>query len=394
MSAILSLFNIISIFYVFRSLQLSATIWREWQTLQLPPLTHHQKQLAEQASFFIAVPVGVFFHEFSHALATWASGGQVAQFAYRVFWGFIVPQGSFTPTQDWFISLAGTLGSLLFGLAIWLIFRHSAKPALRYFGLRAFRFQTYFSLIYYPVFTLLGFEGDWATIYNFSATPLWSGVTAVFHLLLLFLFWQGDRRGWFEMIAYRDVADQQAFEQLTAVNSYDEQSQLQHIASLRRGGAVNQAKTALRAFLAQNPNNGAAHLEMAALLSNGKHHTPTAALDNARKALSLGLPNNASTAYAHQLLGSYSLDVGRLDEAINHFSQGIALLQTIAESEQPAAQLAYLFRQRSLTQRSRGQHDDALQDMQQAVTQAQRTGNEKIIHYYQNEFAALQPQNR
>ncbi|MCA9934015.1 MAG: M50 family metallopeptidase, partial [Anaerolineales bacterium] len=348
----------------------------------------------EQASFFIAVPVGVFFHELSHALAVWAFGGQVAEFGYRAFWGYVVPSGTFTPTQDWFISLAGTLGSLLFGLTVWLIFRQSRQPALRYFGLRAFRFQTFFSLIYYPAFTLLGFEGDWATIYNFSATPLWSGVTAVFHLILLFLFWQGDRRGWFEMVAHQDMAEQQVFERATAVNTYDEKTQLQYIAALRRGGAVNQAKTALRSLLAQNPNSGAAHLEMAAVQASGKRHISTSAIDHARKALSLGLPNNTSAAYAHQLLGSYALDVSHFDDAFNHFSQGIALLKTIPDAEQPAAQLAYLFRQRSLTYRRRGQETEALQDMQQALIQAQRTNSEQITDFYQKELAAFGPKNR
>ena len=102
------------------------------------------------------------------------AGGQVAEFHYRAFWGYVVPIGSFTAAQSWFIAIAGTLASLAFGLFVWWVFRRASSSTLRYFGLRAFRFQVYFSLIYYPLFTLLGFDGDWRTIYDFSATPLLS----------------------------------------------------------------------------------------------------------------------------------------------------------------------------------------------------------------------------
>ncbi len=389
--AIFGLFNLLSLLYVFRSLQLTAVIWREWQAIKQPPLTHRQKHLAEQASFFIAVPVGVFLHELGHASAVWSFGGQVAEFGYRVFWGYVVPNGTFTPFQNWFISLAGTLASLLFGLGVWLLFRQSRTPALRYFGLRAFRFQTFFSLIYYPVFTLLGFEGDWKTIYGFGATPIWSGLTAVFHVALLLLFWQGDRRGWFEMPAYKDAAAQQTATQLAGANSYDPQAQLQYVETLRQGGATNQAKTALRQFIAQNPDNGLAYLEMAVLQSNGKRQTPSAALENARKALSLGLPGH-SAAYAHQLLGRYSLDVGRLDDAINHFSQGLAALPSKEESL--AANRANLLHLRSRAYRQQGQAAQAMQDLEQALAAAQQINNEKMIALYQDELNTMtQPGN-
>lgn len=388
--AIFGLFNLISLLYILRSVQLTAVIWREWQTFRQPPLTPRQKHLAEQASFFIAVPVGVLLHELGHALAVWGFGGQVVEFGYRAFWGYVVPRGSFTITQDWFISLAGTMASLLFGLGVWLGFRSSSSPALRYFGLRAFRFQTFFSLIYYPVFTLLGFEGDWKTIYDFGATPVWSGVTAVTHLALLILFWQGDRRGWFEMPAYRDLADQQrAFQLATVANDYDPQTQLRHIETLRRGGATNQAQTALRRLIAQHPDNGLAYLEMAALQSQGKRQIPAAALENARKALSLGLPDQGA-AFAHQLLGQYHLEVGRLDNAHNHLSEGVALLG--GTDETAAGKKAQLLSLRSRVYRQQGKTALALQDLEQAVAAAQRTGHEQLVAYYQDELAVFAQQ--
>ena len=151
MSSIFSLFNILAILYIIRSAQLGITIWREWPDLKSEPLTPHKKSLANQASFFIVIPIAVFVHEAAHALAVILAGGEVVEFNYRVFWGNVVHQGTYTPVQLWLIAIAGTLGSLLVGLAFWLLTRHSQSSFLRYFGLRAVRFQIYFSLIYYPL---------------------------------------------------------------------------------------------------------------------------------------------------------------------------------------------------------------------------------------------------
>lgn len=382
MPAILGLFDLIALFYLLRSLQLTVIIWRERHSLRQPPLSFRQKYLAEQASFFLAVPVGVLLHELGHALAVWAFGGQVLQFGYRVFWGFVVPFGRFNATQLWFISLAGTLASLLFGLSLWLLLRQSQTPALRYFALRAFRFQTFFSLIYYPVFTLLGFEGDWATIYNFAATPVWSGLTAVFHASLLVLFWRGDRLGWFEMPAFADEATAQEAAQLAAANRYDPQAQLRHIQLLRLGEAINRAKVAARRLLAQHPDNGPAHLEMALLLSNGRRQPSPAALEHVRRALALGLPHPAATAYAHQLLGSYSLEMGQQEEALRQLEQALQLLPPGDAHAPQRADLHYL---RSRAYRQLGQTDLALAELQQAA--AQPLDNAEELAFFQQELA-------
>ncbi len=100
MSSIFSLFDILAIIYLFRSVQLGLKIWREWAQIKLEPFTAAKKQLADQSSYFIAVPIGVLAHELGHAAAVWAFGGQVAEFHYRGFWGYVVPVGSFTAAQS------------------------------------------------------------------------------------------------------------------------------------------------------------------------------------------------------------------------------------------------------------------------------------------------------
>ena len=392
MSNIFGLFNIFSLIYIFRSLQLSATLWRERASLTREPLTRRKKSLAEQASFFVAVPIGVFFHEAAHASAVWLFGGRVTQFAYRVFWGFVRYPATGVAEQEWFISLAGTLGSLLFGGALWLLFKNNRSSTLRYFGLRAFRFQVFFSTIYYPIFTLLGFEGDWRTIYNFGVTPILSGLVVPFHLGLIGLFWWGGRIGWFERTSHESIAERDQFtalQQQASLTPHDERLQLQYIDALRRSGAKNQAQAKLKAFIQQNPDSGAAYLEAAVLDAADKSQISKRASQHLRKALNLGLPNPSSQAYAHQLLGKYYLDRNQPDEAFNQFN--LALAQKVEGEETAVARdKSMLYHLRSQAYRRQRQYELAYQDIQRAITLAQQIGDERLAAHFQDEQSIVE----
>ncbi|MCP4428392.1 MAG: hypothetical protein GY803_28220 [Chloroflexi bacterium] len=392
MSSIFGLFNIFSLIYIFRSLQLTATVWREWSTIRQEPLNPRKKSLAEQASFFIAVPIGVFLHELGHALAVWLFGGEVLEFGYRVFWGYVLHPRTGVPAQEWFISLAGTLASLLFGVAIWLALKNNVSSSLRYFGLRALRFQGYFSTIYYPIFTLLGFEEDWKMIYDFGATPILSGLTIPFHLGLVLLFYWGDRTGWFERPSHQTISDRDQFTSLrqqASLEPHNTRLQLQYIDALRQSGAINQAKTKLKAFIRQNPDSGTAYLQLAVLDIANKSQIPKRASQHLRQALNLGLPNPSSLAYAHQLLGKYNLDRNQPEEAIIQLNQALAQKvegETMEESRRQSA----LYCLRSQAYRRQQQYQPAYQDIQQAIALAQQTGDEKLTAYYREEQAIIQ----
>jgi tetratricopeptide (TPR) repeat protein len=381
-------FSVISIFYAFRGLQLAAIVVRDWANLRGPTFTPQSKSLASQASFYLAVPVGVFFHELSHALAIWLFGGQVTQFAYRVFWGFVVPDRFFAPNQEWFISLAGTLGSLIFGLVIWLAFMNNASPTLRFFGLRAFRYQIFFSLVYYPVFTLLGFYGDWRAIYDFNATPMLSGATAVIHAGLLLWFWQADRSGFFEMGAFGSPEVEKkitALEDKAAASPFDTNLQLQLIAAYQQSGMNNKAKLLNQKFLKENPNSAEGYLQMAYLEEAGKQEIPTKAKDHAAKALSLGLNKPAATASAHQIIGRYFLGVNKQADAIDQFNQGIGAVKT-ADNQDLYINLLYF---RALAYRRQQQYDAAFQDVQQAIQMARNGRKENALAFLNKELETL-----
>src|SRR5690606_15334335 len=157
---ITGLFNLLALLYIGRAVQLAIQVIRNWNAVRQEPLTREKQRLAEQAAFFLGVPPAVFVHELAHALAVVLFGGQVAEFGYRVFWGYVVPVGSFTAIENWIIAVAGTLGSLAFGALVWLGLRRNESRTLQYFGVRAYRFQIYFSLVYYPLFSLFLPIGD------------------------------------------------------------------------------------------------------------------------------------------------------------------------------------------------------------------------------------------
>lgn len=387
-----SIFNILSFLYIFRSAQLLVTFWREWKELVQEPLTHHKKHLAEQAAYFLAVPVSVFFHEFAHALAIWFFGGKVISFNYRVFWGYVEHAPMDSPVEQWVVSLAGTVGSLLFGLGIWFALRHNHASFLRYFGLRAFRFQIYFSLLYYPLFSFILPIGDWRVIYDFSATPILSSVTLVVHIIFLVLYWQYDKQGSFEAPATESVAEQDQFEALerqVASNPHDATIQLHYADMLRRGGAANRAKTQLLRFLNENPNSAGAYLELAAIAAGKSGQISKKAHTYAAQAVQLGLANPYQMMAAQRMIAQYKLEVGDEEEALHAYDQAIAALKGTAVTAQQNNTVANLYRERSIVYRRLQKYELAYADITQAIALAQQQGQSDMVVAFQKDLEIL-----
>lgn len=376
------IFNLLSLFYLFRAAQVVMEVWRKWDTLWQEPLTRQKWGLANRASFFISVPPAVLLHEFGHALAVWLFGGQVVQFAYRVFWGFVVPAGTFTAAEDWFISLAGTLGNLFFGVVVWLLLRRSRSSTMRYFGLQTFHFQLYFAFVYYPIFTPLLGVGDWFTIYNFEATPILSGITAVFHVAILLGFWQAWRQGWFELPTHETVEAQQQFAQRAAqaqANPQDLQAQLLYAAGLRRGLATRKAQWLLQRLAADFPDAGAVWIQLAALGRRADGAVTKQGAMQAEKALALGLPRPESRLFAHLLLGQYALALEKTETAVSHLTHAIAEANQLPPSPGQQQQLAELHCLRAQAHRRLEQFEAGLADVETAVSNTPDTPDNPLL---------------
>ena len=328
-------------------------------------------------------------HELAHAVMIWFFGGRVVDAGYGFYWGYVTPDRIFPPGEQWLISIAGTIGSLVYGVVAWLIFRRIQRSTYQYFALRILRVHLFYSLVFYPIFTLVTFVGDWRIIYDFNATPVLSSITLAVHAGALGLMFWADRRGLFEMPAFESQADREHFQALklqAAANPQNVETQLRLVDAHRRSGMPNLAKKELKEYLRQNPNSAEAHLQLAAIYAEDKRQVPKRARDSADQALSLGLSDPQGVAVASMLVGQYSLGVGRVDEAISYYSQGIEAARQGGNTN-TTGRLYYL---RSLAYRRKGQQAAAESDIQEAITRARHAGQGQILSQYEAELAAIQ----
>lgn len=388
-SPIAIIFTALSILQFVAAVRLGGEIRQRWAEYQREPMRPWQKQTLDRAAFLLGIPLGVLIHELGHAITVLAFDGTIVDVGYAFYWGYVGWQGSVTVAQRWLIAMAGTIGSLVYGIGVWLILRRARSTTWRYFGLRVFRVHVFYSLIYYPIFTLITRIGDWDVIYDFGVTPQLSTVTLIVHAAVLGLFYWVDRRDSFEMPAFDGQVDQEQFQALqarAAANPQDAEARLKLADAYRRSGMTNLAKQELGTLLRYNPNSAEAYVQLAAIRAEGKRQVPKRARDDAEKALALGLSNPQGQAFANMLVGQYSIGVGRVDKAINHYSQGIEAARQGGNAN-TVGRLYYL---RAIAYRRKGQKAAALADIQEAIARAQHAGQGQLLSHYEAELADLQ----
>jgi len=182
-------FDLISIFYCVIAIGVIRRLIKNWKPFWDDHVTPFDKRLVTEVSFFILIPIGVLLHELGHALATWQVGGTVIEFEWRIFWGYIIPQGDFTIVQRWWISFSGNLVSILIGIIPLFFISRVRKLIVKELLLNFARIELVYSLIVYPLFSFVGFGGDWVRIYNFSVKP-YAQITLVLHILILLILWR------------------------------------------------------------------------------------------------------------------------------------------------------------------------------------------------------------
>lgn len=387
-----SLFTLISLLYVYHAYQLLRTIYQNWADFIAEPLTPRKKAWVERGAFLVAVPPSVIVHELFHAVTVWILDGRVVGGGFFFFWGYVSHVGNYTPFERWAISFSGTVGSLLFGVLLWVALRGNRSSALRYFGLRSLRMQFILSLIYYPLFTLIFPAGDWRTIYDFGATPLWSGVTAVLHAGILLWYWFAERRGLFETPAFDSVANQEKHARLAQQKwrNADRSSQLRHIQFLRYGDAPNRARHHLNAYLSDYPDDAVAHFEDGMIRLGQSRKIPHAAIPPLKQALKLGLTDWHKKMFANQIVGQYHQRGNEFEEAIDYYNRALDTAVESSESEQRQEILAALYYLRGQTFRQMHQFEKARQDIQQAVEIAQRSHNKTVVQKYHDELTVIE----
>ncbi|MGE3799086.1 MAG: site-2 protease family protein, partial [Thermomicrobiales bacterium] len=164
-------FGLISLFYAFLGVRFAVQFWPQRKAVFDRRVTDRDRTLITQAAFFFLLPFSVALHELGHAVAIWLFGGEVVDFGFYFFAGFVSydPTG-FSDTQQMLIAFAGTLVNiLLIVLAMGLIMlKNPPLPAAwNEFLLQFTAISGLNALIFYPLLDLAtGMSGDWSQMYD------------------------------------------------------------------------------------------------------------------------------------------------------------------------------------------------------------------------------------
>ena len=400
-SPIFIIFTLLSLWQAWHGFQLGRFIWQERPTIWQEPLTAEKMRLFDSAAFLLAIPPSVFIHELGHAIAVWAYGGRVVEFGFFFFWGYVLPDRRFFGLEEWVISSAGPWASLFCAVVLGVVWYTSRSSVVRYFAKRAVRLQIFFSLIYYPLFTLGLSFGDWRTIYDFSLAPVAASITAVLHAATLIVHIWADRRGVYEQPTFASLADAQAFHRLrqqAAEQPANLRLQDQLISELWRRNALREANLRLHTLLHQHPTWGDGHLTAAILAAKTaqRHNTISrTAAQYAQQALQHGLSDTYQEGHAHRLLGlhflqreQYALAQTHLEEAIFFWKQvGDEEHRQSAEFNYLLAEMLYELANTHLRQQQTAQAHPLLQE---ALPLAQRVNAQYLISQIQVRLGQVQ----
>lgn len=179
-------FILISLFYAVIGIRVVVQIVQRRREIFDTNFTPFDRSMVDQAAFFILVPISVALHEFGHAVTIWLLGGQVVDFGFYGFAGFVsFYPGEFTASQRILIAAAGSIVNLvLILIALAVVFLK--KPPLRapynelllqfafISGINAF--------IFYPILDVVSnFNGDWRQMYD-GGVPTLSIAIGVIHI--------------------------------------------------------------------------------------------------------------------------------------------------------------------------------------------------------------------
>lgn len=190
-----SSFDFLAIFYSILSIDTILRLSNNWKSFWDDKITAKDKFILERVAIFILIPLGVFFHELGHALATLQVGGEVREFQWRVAWGYVIAVGNFLPVESWWIAFSGNLVSIALGYLAILAVLLVRKPILKHLFYTFSQVELVYSLIAYPLFSFTSVRGDWIKIYDFSVKP-YAQITLAIHIFLIFTLWLNAKTQW------------------------------------------------------------------------------------------------------------------------------------------------------------------------------------------------------
>ncbi|WP_232435733.1 GNAT family N-acetyltransferase [Rivularia sp. PCC 7116] len=190
-----SSFDFMAIIYGIISIDTILRLFNNWGSFWDDKVTAKDRFILERVAVFILIPLGVFFHEVGHALATLQVGGEVREFQWRVVWGYVIAVGNFLPVESWWIAFSGNLVSIALGFIAILAVPLVKKTVLKHLFYTFSQAQLVYSLVVYPIFSFTTSRGDWLTIYDLSIKPL-AQITLGIHLVIVFALWLNSKNQW------------------------------------------------------------------------------------------------------------------------------------------------------------------------------------------------------
>ncbi len=336
-----SLFDLFSLFYVLVGLRTVGTLIKNWRAFADDTLTGFDRRLASELAFFLFIPVGVLLHELGHAAATYQVGGTIdwlgGGFHYALFWGYVVPEGRFTALQDWWIALSGNLVSVIYGFLPLIALRWANKAWLKYTLLAFARIQLGWSLVGYPLISLLavvapiGFDGDWSTIYS-ARTLLVSAPLLVVHVALVAALWTADRsrrvKRW-EIGLYAGGEQLGVLDQVVAARPGTVDPLVARGNYFAALGQVDLALADYRAALKLDPQNPRVLYNVGQIRLMQKNTAEAG--KNFRAALVRAGGDPPTAARVHYGLALSLFERGRAKEAVGEFNQAVQYVSDVPE---------------------------------------------------------------
>lgn len=176
-------FGFLSLIYIFIGIRFLYQFIPRRKEIFDDNFTPYDRSMLGQAAFFILLPVSVALHELGHAVAVWAMGGEVLDFGFYFFSGYVSydPRG-FSAVQQTLIAFAGTFVNLLLivlALAVVFLKRPPLRAPWNELLLQFVFISGINALIFYPLMDLaLNISGDWSQMYR-SGVPWLTAVIVI-----------------------------------------------------------------------------------------------------------------------------------------------------------------------------------------------------------------------
>lgn len=186
-------FVIISLIYVVIGVRSVVRLIGRWHQTWDSDFTLADRALVDEAAFFLLIPVSVALHELGHAVAIWGFGGEVVDFGFYGFAGFVAYSEPFTAVQETVVAAAGSAVNLvlcLLAVGAVLLWRPPLRAPVNELLLQFALLSGINAFIVYPLLDLLsGLNGDWRQVYFSEARFVSAAVIAIQALTLVAGYW-------------------------------------------------------------------------------------------------------------------------------------------------------------------------------------------------------------